>query len=97
MDRELEAAAGEDDLRKQAIKRIKQRRDFRRHLVIYVIVNAALWALWAIDGADTSDLFPAWVMGIWGIFVIFDAWETFGERPISDADVEEEMRRLGGR
>jgi hypothetical protein len=34
-------ATSEEDRRQQAIKRIKAKRDFRVHLLVYVLVNSA--------------------------------------------------------
>lgn len=33
--------ATNDELRKRAVKRLKQKREFRNHLVSYVLINAA--------------------------------------------------------
>jgi hypothetical protein len=41
----MEAA---EDLRETAIKQIKKRRDFRSHLVIYLLVNLLLWGSWGV-------------------------------------------------
>jgi hypothetical protein len=87
--------AGEEQrLRDQAIKRIKRRRKFLRDLLFFLLVNAALWAIWALNGAETDDLWPAWVSGIWGALLVLDAWKAYGERPISDSEIEEEMSQL---
>ena len=36
----------------------------------------------------------AWITAGWGIGLAFSAWHTFGERPISQADIDAEMGRL---
>ena len=36
---------------------------------------------------------PAWVIGCWGIGLVLHAWETFLRRPITDADVDNEIGR----
>ena len=88
------SADGEQRLREQAIERIKRRRKFLRDLLAYLIINAALWAIWALNGAETDDIWPAWVSGIWGALLLLDAWKAFGERPISDSEIEQEIERL---
>jgi fatty acid desaturase len=90
----LESPTEEEELRDEAVKRIKRKRDFVGHVVLYVIVNAGLWAVWAIDGANTDDLWPAWVTGIWLVILLLDAYKVYKERPISDQQVQEEMRRM---
>jgi hypothetical protein len=42
---------GKQDLRDQAIARLKQKRDFGAHLLVYLLVNAFLIAIWAFTGA----------------------------------------------
>jgi len=88
------SAGDEKDLRAQAIKRIERRRKFLRDLVFFLVVNAALWGIWALNGAETDDLWPVWVSGIWGALLVLDAWKAYGERPISDSEIEEEVSRL---
>jgi hypothetical protein len=90
------ALTEEEDLRGKAVQRIKRRRDFVGHVVVYLLINAGLWAVWAIDGADTDDIWPAWVSGIWLVILLLDAFKVYGERPISDQRIEEEVRRMKG-
>lgn len=87
-------AEHEQDLRKRAVKRIKRKREFLRNVVLYLLVNAGLWAFWAYDGADTDDLWPALVSGIWGILLVLDAFKLHGDRAISDQEIEKEMGRI---
>lgn len=82
------------DLRREAVRRIKRKRDFVGHLVLYAAVNAGLWIAWAISGANRHDLWPAWVTGFWLIFLVLDAYNVFKAREISDQQIQEEMRRM---
>lgn len=75
-----------------ALARLRKRRDFQNHLVAYVVINIAVWVIWATTG--TGYPWPAWLTGIWGIGLVLNAWEVYLRRPITDADVDEEMRRL---
>jgi uncharacterized ion transporter superfamily protein YfcC len=75
----------------QARKRVNERRDFGAHLVVYVVVNAFLVFVWAITGA--GYFWPAWVLGGWAIGVVLHGWDTFVRRPVTDADIEAELRR----
>lgn len=72
-------------------KRLQERRDFGSHVVVFVVVNAFLVAAWAITGS--GYFWPAWVLAAWGIGLVLHAWETFVHRPVTEADVEAELRR----
>jgi 2TM domain len=82
----------EEQLREEARRRIKLRREFWQHVVSYVIVNAALIGVWAITG--TGYFWPGWVLGGWGIGLLFHAWNTFGQKPIREDEIQREMDRL---
>lgn len=48
----------EVDLRSEAVRRLKKKRDFRAHLVAYVLVNALLWAIWGVVWFTSGVWFP---------------------------------------
>ena len=76
-----------------ARKRVERRRKFQAGLVAYVVINAGLVITWAITGG--GYFWPAWVMAGWGIGLTLNAWDVYGRRPVTEADIDEEMRRLG--
>ena len=82
----------EQELRKLAVSRLKKKRDFRTHVVIYVIVNAMLVGIWAVTGAGFFwPVFP--ILG-WGIGVGANAWDVYGRKPITEDEVQRETERL---
>ena len=81
------------DLRSQAVKRLKKKREFVRNLVFFVLVNAGLWGIWAVNGAETDDMWPAIVTGIWAVFLVLDLFKIL-ERPITDQQIQDEITRL---
>jgi hypothetical protein len=83
---------GGSDVRSVARERVQKRRDFTGHLVAYVVVNAMLVGIWAIGGR--GYFWPAWVLLGWGIGVILNAWDVYFRRPITDADIDREVRNL---
>ena len=84
----------EDALREQAITRLKKKRDFLTHVVIYVLVNAMLVVIWLVTGSDFFwPIFP--IVG-WGIGVAANAWDVYGRKPISEGEIQQEMSRLRG-
>jgi 2TM domain len=78
--------------REQTLLRVKKRRDLQAHLVAYLVINAAVWAIWAVSG--TGYPWPAWVTGGWAIGLLLNAWDVYFRRPITEADVQREIRRL---
>ena len=84
----------EQELREQAIASLKKKRDFRTHLVMYVIVNAFLIGVWAITGA--GFFWPVFVLGGWGIGLVGNAWDVYGRKPIGEAEIASEAERLRG-
>ncbi len=80
-----------DERHEAAYKRVKDKRDFRNHVAIYVIVNALLVVIWALSGA--GYFWPIWPIAGWGVGLAFNAWAVYFERPISEDEVRREMER----
>jgi uncharacterized ion transporter superfamily protein YfcC len=79
----------------EARRRVQHKRDFRARLVAYVVVNAFLVVIWLLTGR--GYFWPAWVMAAWAVGLLLDASNTWLRRPVSEADVERELRRGTGR
>ena len=79
------------DARESAVQRLEARRDFKRHLVTYLVVNAVLVGAWLATGA--GYFWPVWPIMGWGIGLAIHAWNTFVERPITEADIQREVER----
>ena len=78
----------DDPRRAAAIKRIKEKRDFASHLMVYLAVNALLVVVWAMSGA--SYFWPIWPIAGWGIGLAMHAFETY-RKPISEEAIQPEM------
>ena len=89
----MEVGAGsEQELREQAIQRLKKKRDFKTHVLVYVAVNAFLVVIWAVTSAGFFwPIFP--ILG-WGIGVLANAWDVYGRKPISEEEIRREADRL---
>ncbi len=84
----------DQERRDVAIKRIKDKRDFKTHAVSYVVVNIFLIGVWAVSGG--GYFWPGWVMAGWGIGLVLHGWQTYrGERPITEEDIQREMGDSG--
>jgi hypothetical protein len=82
-------------LRDRAIKRLKKRRDFSAHVLVYVLVNAFVVAIWALTDPD-GFFWPIFPMAGWGIGVVMNAWDVFLNDEFDEEQIRREMERLQG-
>jgi protein-S-isoprenylcysteine O-methyltransferase Ste14 len=80
-----------DQAREAARKRIAAKRALTSQVVVYLVVNAFLVGIWFFTGK--GYFWPGWVIGGWGIGLVVQAWDVYGRKPISESDIEAEMRR----
>ena len=92
----IDEIGGDQALREKAIKQLKKQRDFRSHLLVYVLVNAFLVAVWALTNPD-GFFWPVFPMAIWGIGVVMNAWDVYRGDEFSEAEIRREMERYQGR
>lgn len=77
--------------RDQARKRLEMRHKFQGDVAAYVVVNLFLVGIWAVSGF--GYFWPGWVLAGWGLLLTLDAWNIYFRRPITEHDIDEEMRR----
>jgi hypothetical protein len=80
------------DLRARAVVSLKKKADFRTHLFVYTVVNAALVTIWVLTG--TGFFWPMFPMVVWGIGIIFHAQDVYGRHEISEVEIRREMERM---
>lgn len=83
-----------NNAREQAIESLKNKREFTANIVSFVFVNLFMWGIWAATGMGYP--WPIWVTGPWLIGMGFHAWKVYGQKPITDADIDAEMRKQAG-
>ena len=74
------------------MKRLKKKQDLQGHLLVYLLVNALLWAIWALT--DGGFAWPVVVSLGWGIGLVMNVWDVYVRRPIGEAEVRREIERL---
>lgn len=77
--------------REAAIQRLRDQQEFRVHLGVYAIVNLMLVIIWA--ASDGGYFWPIWTLGGWGIGVVAHAFSVYGQRPITEHDIQTEIDR----
>ena len=92
----IDEVGGDQVLREKAIKQLKKQRDFRGHLLVYVLVNAFLVVIWALTNPD-GFFWPVFLIAGWGIGVVMNAWDVYRGDEFSEAQIRSEMERFQGR
>jgi hypothetical protein len=89
----------EDALRELALKRLHEKRDFKTHLIVYVLVNLLLVVIYLVSAWVSGEWFPWVVFPIfgWGIGLGVHAWTVYGRRDISEEEIAREMDKMRGR
>jgi hypothetical protein len=93
---------GDEELRKLAITRLKQKQAFRSHLFSFVLVITMFWIIWlvsAISGHGGAGFpWPIFPTLGWGMGLAFNWRAAYGpgSRAFSQSDVDAEIRRLRG-
>lgn len=83
----------EDEIYKEASRRIKARRGFYRDFATYSVVNAVLVVIWALSGQ--GYMWFLWPLGIWGVFVLGHYLRVFVfERKSDRGAIEKEVEKM---
>ena len=80
-------------LREQAVKRLKKRRDFHAHLLIYFLVNGFFVVIWAATNLH-GFFWPVFPLVGWGIGVVINGWDVYRGDEFSEESIRREMERL---
>jgi 2TM domain len=89
----IDESSRQDVLRERAIKRLKKRRDFSGHLLVYVLVNAFLVVIWAMTDPD-GFFWPVFPIVGWGIGVVLNAWDVYHNDEFDQEQIRREIERL---
>ena len=82
----------DEQLREQAIKRIKDKNDFKIHLVVYLAVNTMLVGIWWFTGAAVfRPIIP--ILG-WGVAVVLNGYTVYRGNIYTEEQIQREMRNL---
>ena len=90
----LDSAGAQDaELRDRAMKQLKKRRDFRGHLLVYLLVNGFLVVIWALTNPQ-GFFWPVFPLVGWGIGVVMNAWDVYGAQDFSEEQIHRQMQRM---
>jgi len=88
-----ETAPLTQSVRDRAVKRLKKKRDFYAHLLVYVMVNALIVVIWALT-SDNGFFWPIFPMVGWGIGVVMNAWDVWRGDEFTEEEIKHEISRL---
>ncbi len=88
---ETETVAERSPEYERARKRVARKRKLQGDLAAYVVINAFLIGVWAVTGF--GYFWPGWVEAGWGVLLSLDAWNVYYRKPITEDDIERELRR----
>ena len=73
-----------------ARKRIERKRKLRGDFIAYVVINAFLIGVWAVTGH--GYFWPGWILAGWGVLLLLDAWGVYFRRPLTEEEIDRELR-----
>jgi 2TM domain len=93
---ETEIGAAATNGREQALASLNKKRDFRAHLLAFVLFNGFVWLIWGVVYAFGGPAFPWPIFPLvgWGIGLTFHAWDAYGRKPFREKEIEREAARL---
>ena len=80
---------------KQLHELARKRVEFRRHLIVYLVINGVLWLLWYVTGSQYP--WPVWPMAGWGIGLIFHYMFEYRSSSLLSEDEEYEKLKNQGK
>ena len=97
----MSAQMSEEEIYREARKRVEAKKGFFIHLTVYIIINIMLVLIWAFPGGGGFPWF-VFPLGGWGIGILFHFLEAFVFSRQTDWEkkaIEKEAERLrrGGR
>jgi hypothetical protein len=79
-------------LRDRAVRRLKKRRDFFAHLLVYFLVNSFIVVIWAMT--SNGFFWPIFPMVGWGIGLAMNAWDVWHGDEFSEEEIAREIQRM---
>lgn len=88
-----------DQLRTEAVKRVKAKQNFKRTAGVFVILWAFFIVIWFMTAKEhtLANFWPIWPILGMGIGLAFMGWSAYGGGDqVTDAQVDAEMRKMQG-
>ncbi len=92
----MSTGMSEEEIYRQARKRVEEKKGFYTHLAVYICVNIGLVLIWAFAAGGGYPWF-IWPLGGWGIGILFHFLGVFVFSQRTDwerREIEKEAERL---
>lgn len=83
----------DDSLRLEAVAVLSKKREFHKHVAVYLLMNAALVTIWFITNSD-GFFWPVFPIVFWGIGVVMHGWDAYADDDLSERRIAREIQRL---
>jgi hypothetical protein len=87
------ATSDDTALRERAKKRLKKRRDFHAHLLVFTLVNSVTVLIWLLTNPG-GFFWPVFPIAFWGIGLVMNAWDVYRGDEFSDEQIAREVAKL---
>ena len=89
----------EEQIYEEAKKRVEEKKEFRVHAIVYVVINAMLALIWWFTGAEITGAGVPWFvfpLGGWGIGLLFHGLGVyvFSRRQEDRRAIEREAEKI---
>jgi len=92
---ELPYTTVDTSVRDRAVRRLKKRREFHAHILVYALVNTTLVMVWFLTG-EHGFFWPIFPIAFWGIGVVMNGWDVYHGDDFSEEAIQREMHKIAG-
>ena len=85
----------EAELRKQAVYKLRRKRGFLTHALVYLLTNGFVSLIWFFTDRD-GFYWPLWLEAFWGIFLVVNGVNAFRPQTFSEAQIKKQMDQMSG-
>lgn len=84
----------EEERRAYAIRRIKEKNDFRSHLIVYLAINTMLVVIWFMVTGASAFFWPIVPILGWGVGLVLHGYTVYRGSVVSETQIEHELKQL---
>ena len=81
----------DNDARHAAVQRLQRKRGFVNYVVGAIGISIVMVIIWALSGR--GYFWPGWVMAGFAVGLIFMGIGVFTNKPITEAEIQQEMQK----